>query len=214
MLCSDPHLGFTLPSIWYAAHMSAEGRNIAGVTFAGSPSIVIGHNDHLGWGITNLQTDAVDYFVETVDENDPLKYKHRGEWKTMERISEEVPVMGEAPHKLDIDYTVHGPVISREGRVIAMQWTDLGVTTDALGIFGMNRATNFQEWLEAARQLVAALHQSRVCGCRRQHRALLCGLAAHPPARPGPRADGRRIRRQRLGRHDSKREDAARDQSR
>ncbi len=155
MLCSDPHLGFTLPSIWYAAHMSAEGRNIAGVTFAGSPSIVIGHNDHLGWGITNLQTDAVDYFVETVDENDPLKYKHRGEWKTMERISEEVPVMGEAPHKLDIDYTVHGPVISREGRVIAMQWTDLGVTTDALGIFGMNRATNFQEWLEAARQLVA-----------------------------------------------------------
>ncbi|MCC6797194.1 MAG: penicillin acylase family protein [Candidatus Hydrogenedentes bacterium] len=155
MLCSDPHLGFSLPSIWYAAHMSAEGRNIAGVTFAGSPTIVIGHNDHLGWGITNLQTDAVDYFVETVDENDPLKYKHRGEWKTMERITEEVPVMGEAPHKLDIDYTVHGPVISREGRIISMQWSDLGVTTDALAIFGMNRATNFQEWLAAARQLVA-----------------------------------------------------------
>lgn len=155
MLCSDPHLGFSLPSIWYAAHMSAEGRNIAGVTFAGSPTIVIGHNDHLGWGITNLQTDAVDYFVETVDENDPLKYKHRGEWKTMERITEEVPVMGEAPLKLDIDYTVHGPVISREGRVISMQWTDLGVSTDALAIFGMNRATNFQEWLAAARQLVA-----------------------------------------------------------
>ncbi|NUM53695.1 MAG: penicillin acylase family protein [Candidatus Hydrogenedentes bacterium] len=155
MLCSDPHLGFSLPSIWYAAHLSAEGRNIAGVTFAGSPSIVIGHNDRLGWGITNLQTDAVDYFVETVDETDPLKYKHRGEWKAMERITEEVPLMGEAPHKLDIDYTIHGPVISREGKVISMQWTDLGVSTDALAIFGMNRATNFDEWLAAARQLVA-----------------------------------------------------------
>ena len=155
MLCSDPHLGFSLPSIWYAAHLSAEGRNIVGVTFAGSPSIVIGHNDRLGWGITNLQTDAVDYFVETVDPNDPLKYQHRGEWKTMERITEEVPVMGEAPHKLDIDYTVHGPVISREGRVIAMQWTDLGVSTDALAIYGMDRATNLKEWLAAARQLVA-----------------------------------------------------------
>ncbi|HRI87324.1 MAG TPA: penicillin acylase family protein, partial [Candidatus Hydrogenedentes bacterium] len=155
ILCSDPHLGFSLPSIWYTAHLSAEGRNLAGVTFAGSPSVVIGHNDHLGWGITNLQADAVDYFVETVDANDPLKYMHRGEWKTMERISEEVPVKGAAPHKLDIDYTVHGPVISREGRVIAMQWTDLGVTSDALAIFGMNRATNLQEWLAAARTLVA-----------------------------------------------------------
>lgn len=155
MLCSDPHLGFRLPSIWYAAHLSAEGRNIAGVTFAGSPSVVIGHTDRLAWGITNLQTDAVDYFVETVDANDPLKYLHRGEWKTMERISEEVPIAGEAPHKLDIDYTVHGPVVSREGRVISMQWTDLGVTTDPLAIFGMNRATNFEEWLDAARTLVA-----------------------------------------------------------
>lgn len=155
MLCSDPHLGFSLPSIWYAAHLSAEGRTIAGVTFAGSPTVVIGHNDRLGWGITNLQTDAVDYFVETVDENDPLKYKHRGEWKTMERFTEEVPVLGEAPHKIDIDYTVHGPVISREGKAISMQWTDLGVSTDALAIYGMNRATNLQEWLAAARQLVA-----------------------------------------------------------
>ena len=155
MLCSDPHLGFTLPSIWYAAHLCAEGRNIVGVTFAGSPTIVIGHNDHLGWGITNLQTDAVDYFVETVDPNDPLKYKHCGAWKTMQRISEDVPVLGEQPHKLDTDYTVHGPVISREGRVISMQWTDLGVSMDPVALYGMNRATNLTEWLGAARLLTA-----------------------------------------------------------
>ncbi|GMU91370.1 MAG: penicillin amidase [Candidatus Hydrogenedentota bacterium] len=155
MLCSDPHLGFSLPSIWYAARLSAEGRNLAGVTFAGNPSIVIGHSDRIAWGITNMQADAVDYFVETVDPSDPLKYLHRGEWKAMERITEEVPIKGEAPHVLHIDYTVHGPVVNRDGRVISLQWTDLGVTTDPLAIWGMNRATNLQEWLAAVDFLVA-----------------------------------------------------------
>jgi penicillin amidase len=154
ILCSDPHLGFSLPSIWYAAHLSAEGRVLAGVTFAGSPSIVIGHNNYVGWGITNMQADAVDYFVETINPDNPMQYKHRGEWKTIERITEEISIRGEQPHRLDIDYTVHGPIISREGRVIAMQWTDLGVTTDPLAIYGMNRATNLSEWLAAADQLV------------------------------------------------------------
>jgi penicillin amidase len=155
MLCSDPHLGFKLPSIWYACTISAGGRNLAGVTFPGSATIVIGHNDRLGWGITNMQADAVDYYVETVDPNDPLKYKHRGEWKKMERIVETIPVKGEQPQTVNIDYTVHGPVVNREGKVISMAWTDLGVSTDALAIWGMNRATNLKEWLAAVDNLVA-----------------------------------------------------------
>lgn len=154
ILCSDPHLGFSLPSIWYTCHLSAEGRNVAGVTFAGCPSVIIGHNDHLGWGITNMQSDQVDYFVETIDENDPLKYLHRGEWKTMERVTETISVKGEDPYTLNIDSTVHGPVISREVRTITMDWTGLGVTTDGLAIWQFGRATNLDEWLDALDYLV------------------------------------------------------------
>ncbi len=155
ILCSDPHLGFRLPSIWYTVHLSAEGRTLAGVSFPGNPSIIIGHNNHLGWGITNMQTDQVDYFVETVSPDDPTKYLHRGEWKTMDRITETIPVRGEDPYTLDIGYTVHGPVISREeGKTIAMQWTGLGVTTDGLAIWGMGRATTLEEWLSALDNLV------------------------------------------------------------
>jgi penicillin amidase len=154
ILCSDPHLGFSLPSIWYTCHVSAEGLNLAGVSFPGSPSIVIGHNDHLGWGITNMQSDQVDYFVETVDPKDPLKYLHRGEWKIMERVTETIPVKGENPYTLHIDSTVHGPVISREEKTIALQWTGLGVTTDGVAIRGLGRATNLEEWLNALDSLV------------------------------------------------------------
>ncbi|GMW01899.1 MAG: penicillin amidase [Candidatus Hydrogenedentota bacterium] len=147
MLCSDPHLGFKLPSLWYSAHISVDGFNVAGCLFPTSPFVIIGHNDRLGWGITNMQADAVDYYVETVDPADPLKYQHMGEWKTMVRVTESIPVKGQEPKQVDLDYTVHGPVISREGRVISLAWTGLGVTNDAGALYTMNRATNLKEWL-------------------------------------------------------------------
>ena len=140
MLANDPHLGFTLPSIWYAAHISVNGESVAGVTFAGGPNVIIGHNDRVAWGITNMQADAVDYFVETIHPEDPLRYKHRGEWKQAERITEHVPVRGEAPHELHIDLTVHGPIIRREERAISLAWTGSKPTRDAAALWGMQRA--------------------------------------------------------------------------
>ncbi len=147
MLCSDPHLGFQLPSIWYAWHISVAGQSIAGVGFPGCPITIIGHNDFLGWGITNLQADAVDYFVETVDTDDPLRYLHQGEWKRMTRVTENITVRGGVPRTLHIDSTIHGPVINREHRTITMQWTGLGATRELEGIWMMNRAADLEQWL-------------------------------------------------------------------
>jgi penicillin amidase len=149
ILCSDPHLGFRLPSLWYTVHLCVAGKNLAGVTFPGGPAVVIGHTDHHAWGLTNMQTDAVDYYVETVDPKDPLRYKHRGEWKKMDHITERIPVKGAAPHELQIDSTVHGPVISREGKTISMAWTGLGPTRDPVAIWRMGRVGNVKEFLEA-----------------------------------------------------------------
>jgi penicillin amidase len=149
ILANDPHLGFTLPSIWYAAHVSVNGESVAGVTFAGGPNIIIGHNDRMAWGMTNMQADAVDFFVETIHPEDPLRYKHRGEWKQVERITEHVPVRGEAPHELHIDLTVHGPIIRREERAVSLAWTGSKPTKDAAALWGMQRAKNVKEFLAA-----------------------------------------------------------------
>jgi len=67
ILANDPHLGFSIPSIWYTAHLVAPGLNLSGVTFAGFPYTVIGHNHRIAWGLTNMQADAVDYFIEKTD---------------------------------------------------------------------------------------------------------------------------------------------------
>ena len=155
ILCSDPHLGFRLPSLWYAWHISVDGANIIGVGFPGCPYMIIGHNDFLGWGITNLQADAVDFFVETVDPDDPLRYRHRGEWKQMTRVTEEIPVRGEDPHTLHIDSTVHGPVVNRDEEAIAMQWIGLGATGELTALWKMNRARNLEQWLEGIAHIEA-----------------------------------------------------------
>ncbi len=155
ILCNDPHLGFRLPAIWYTCHLSVDGENVAGVTFPGNPMVIIGQNDRIAWGVTNMQTDAVDYFVETVDPQNPLRYRHRGEWKLMERITEQIPVRGELPHELHIDSTVHGPVISRQERTISLQWTDLKPSKDAAVSRGIAHAKNLNEFLRALDDLTA-----------------------------------------------------------
>jgi len=153
IFCSDPHLGFSLPSLWYTCHLSVGDDNVVGVTFPGSPIVVIGHNNHLGWGITNMQADAVDYFVETMHADDPMQYKHRGEWKPVQRVTEEIAIRGEPSETLHIDSTVHGPIVNRDDRTITMQWSGLGGSTEMVGFWEMGHAKNLKEFLAAANKI-------------------------------------------------------------
>jgi len=149
MVANDPHLGFMLPSLWYTAHLSVNGKNLAGATFPVGPVVVIGHNDSIAWGVTNMQADAVDYFVETPNPDDPTQYRHRGEWKKLVRTTETIPVKGAEPKVLAIDSTVHGPVIERDGRTISVCWTGLGPTRDHLALWRIGRASHLEEYLAA-----------------------------------------------------------------
>jgi penicillin amidase len=153
MVCSDPHLGFTIPSIWYAAHLSVQGENVVGVSFPGAPTIVIGHNDSIAWGLTNMQADAVDYFIETIDPQNPERYLHRGQWISVDRRRESIPVRGSEPFELIIDHTVHGPIISREDAVISLCWTGLGPTSDAVAFWEISRAKNLSQFLSGLDKL-------------------------------------------------------------
>ncbi len=153
ILANDPHLGFTIPSLWYTAHLVAPGLNVTGVTFPGQPFITLGHNDRMAWGFTNLQSDAVDYFVETVNPSDSRQYRHRGEWKNFEERVETIPVRGGAPLKLTIRTTVHGPVMQSGGKLVAIAWTGLRPTRELLAIARLNRARGLDDYLEAMRVL-------------------------------------------------------------
>src|SRR5207247_9121040 len=64
LLANDPHLAASAPSIWYLVHLSAPGVRVAGVTAPGLPGVVIGHNDRIAWGMTNVGPDVQDLHLE------------------------------------------------------------------------------------------------------------------------------------------------------
>ena len=153
MLANDPHLGFSLPSIWYTAQLVAPGLNVAGVTFAGFPYTIIGHNDRIAWGLTNMQADAVDYFIERTDPARPGQYFYRDAWRPMSHVEEDVPVRGEKPVHVVIESTVHGPLVTTHGARLALCWTGLGATFEVLAFAQLNAARNLADFRAALRDL-------------------------------------------------------------
>jgi penicillin amidase len=149
MLANDPHLGFSLPSIWYTAHLVAPGLNVIGVTFAGFPYTVIGHNDRIAWGLTNMQADAIDYFIEKTDSTQPGRYFYRDTWREISRLEEDVPVRGEKPAHLVIESTVHGPLVTTHGVRLALCWTGLGPTFEVLSFARLDTARGLADYRAA-----------------------------------------------------------------
>jgi len=154
ILANDPHLGFSLPSIWYTAHLVAPGLNITGVTFAGFPYTVIGHNDRIAWGLTNLQSDAVDYFIEEMDAQHPGQYFYKGEWRKTTSVEEDVNVRGQSRVHLQIESTVHGPLVTMHGAKLALCWTGLAATFEAAAFQRLNTAGGLADFRAALKDLI------------------------------------------------------------
>lgn len=153
ILANDPHLGFSLPAIWYTAHLVAPGLDVIGVTFPGFPYAVIGHNDRVAWGLTNLQSDAVDYFMEKTDAAHPGQYFYKGSWRALDRREEDVPVRGDKPYHLVIESTAHGPLVTTHGVRLALEWTGLEPSFEVLAFRRMNRARNVADYRLALHDL-------------------------------------------------------------
>lgn len=84
LLENDPHLGIGLPSVWYFCHLTVPGvLNAAGCSLAGAPTIVLGRNEHVAWGFTNLLLDACDTLLFSVDPANPVRYRIGGAERRM-----------------------------------------------------------------------------------------------------------------------------------
>ena len=67
ILSNDMHLEYSLPSVWYMTHLDAPGMDVSGVCLPGVPGVVVGHNQRIAWGITNLGFDVQDLYIEKMD---------------------------------------------------------------------------------------------------------------------------------------------------
>jgi penicillin amidase len=90
ILANDPHLPPSAPSVWYMSNLSAPNMRVAGVTFPGVPGIVLGHNDLIAWGATNLGPDVQDLYLENL--NDQNQYQTPNGWQDAKIRKEEIKV--------------------------------------------------------------------------------------------------------------------------
>ena len=61
-LADDPHLGTSIPALWYLAEVQGDNLHVTGATLPGLPAVVIGHNERVAWGVTNLNPDVQDLY--------------------------------------------------------------------------------------------------------------------------------------------------------
>ena len=151
ILANDPHLPHSVPCIWYMAHLQVPGDlNVTGVTIPGAPGIVLGHNENIAWGATNLGADVQDLYVETVHPQDPNRYLVDGSWQPIEQHEEVIAVKGQQSERLRVKSTRHGPVVKElKGRLLALRWTLLDEKVSIPIAHLLNRAGNWEEFLQA-----------------------------------------------------------------
>lgn len=159
LLANDPHLDASAPSIWYMVHLKAPGLNVAGVTAPGAPGVIIGHNEQIAWGMTNLGPDVQDLYVEKFDAQKPNFYATPAGLREAEVRHEEIKVRksltGSAADSsvvpVDVTVTRHGPVLlERNGARYALRWTALDADAGEFEAFyKLNRAKDWDEFRAA-----------------------------------------------------------------
>ncbi|MEU8508700.1 penicillin acylase family protein [Streptomyces brevispora] len=175
LLANDPHLAPQLPSLWYqmGLHCRAVSAtckyDVAGYTFSGMPGVIIGHNQDIAWGFTNLGADVTDLFLEKVSEDG---YQYDGKVKPFITREETIKVAGGRDRRITVRETNNGPLVSdrsgelekvgqkapvtnaapdrADGYGVALKWTALepGKSMDA--VFELNRAKDFTSFRAAA----------------------------------------------------------------
>ncbi|MEV8228749.1 penicillin acylase family protein [Streptomyces sp. NPDC079167] len=175
LLANDPHLAPQLPSLWY--QMGLHCRQLsescqydtAGYTFSGMPGVIIGHNQDIAWGFTNLGADVTDLFLEKVSADG---YQYDGKTEPFITREETIKVAGGKSRTITVRETNNGPLVSdRNGELekvgkkapvttsapdrgdgygVSLKWTALepGKSMDA--VFELNRAKDFASFRKAA----------------------------------------------------------------
>ena len=156
LLSNDMHLGHQMPNLWYEAHLHAGTFDVAGVTLPGVPYVIVGHNQRVAWGFTNVGSTVTDIYIENF--NAEGAYQTPSGWVQPEHRTEVIHVKGKPDVAIDVKITRHGPIITElvpgETRTLALRWT----LYDGLRIpfFDVDSAQNWEEFIKALSQLDAA----------------------------------------------------------
>jgi penicillin amidase len=149
ILANDPHLDWSIPSPWYQVHLEAPGLNVSGVSLPGVPCVIVGHNQRIAWGVTNLGFDVQDLYIEKINPQTG-QYVFHGQVQQARSESEWIRVKGARPIEFRQWVTRHGPVaFSDNGHYFALRWAAAEQGNLAFPFLDLNRASNWKEFTAA-----------------------------------------------------------------
>jgi penicillin amidase len=166
LLANDPHLGFEIPITWYLAHLATPDGDVSGGTLPGVPAVIVGHNRHVAWGITNTGPDTQDLYIEQLDPDNAQQYRTPDGWAPFVRRSETIKVRFGKDRAITVRQTRHGPVLpdgqlsptAPKNSVIALAWTGLsGEDTTFDAVLGVNAANDAAQFRAAMTAFIAPM---------------------------------------------------------
>jgi penicillin G amidase len=164
LLANDPHLQVQLPSIWFETHLVAPGIDVAGVALTFAPGVIIGHNQRIAWGYTNVGGDTQDLYLEQLND-DGTAALYNGTWEPVTVHREEIAVRGRSdPEILEVRETRHGPILDSylvgigsprvvEGAIAqtySLRFVGLEESVKPSTVHRVNTASTFEEFRAAA----------------------------------------------------------------
>lgn len=155
ILANDPHLRASQPPIWYLINLSTPNMRVAGVALPGAPGVILGHNEYIAWGATNVGPDVQDLYLETF--NAQNQYKTPKGWETPIVRKEEIKYRKNAlspeteTEVLEVVNTRHGVIFVEDGgRKYSLQWTAFDPKQTTLDAFYfLNHAKNWKDYQAA-----------------------------------------------------------------
>ena len=169
LLANDPHLQLTNPSIWFAVELDAKSAgngsyHVAGSTFPGLPSVMVGHNEMIAWGVTTAYYDLADVYLEELNDDGSAVVINGTDVPILEKEYEFLDAQSGDTIKKTFRYSQHGPIVSEDlaaKTAVSIRWTGHEGGTDLDGFFGLARAETFEE-AKSAIEFISSASQNFV----------------------------------------------------
>lgn len=108
MLLSGPQMGFRAPSIVHEVGIAVPGLTLVGADVPGVPGVIVGHTDHLAWGLTSGAADTDDVFIAKTDGD---RYAWGSEMRPIESIQRTLKIKGRDSETITMRRTHLGTVV-------------------------------------------------------------------------------------------------------
>ncbi|MFT7604375.1 MAG: penicillin amidase [Saprospiraceae bacterium] len=159
ILCNDPHLNMTLPSVWFELQITTPQFSSYGVSLPGFPGITIGFNEHISWGMTNVGHDLVDFYKILWSDTSRENYILDDEIKPVRMKYETYHLKGGETVIDTVRYTEWGPIVyeakEHPMKDLAMRWIAHDGGPNELSVFRkLSTSQNFDDYYDAVQDFV------------------------------------------------------------